>query len=209
MYRDAPNSARFSTLKFGIWVLDLKAHLQAQVDGTSKIRYFHNVRFFFWFRFRWTLCVWLTSFGFFKKIVWIFFFHIFSLFQIGHDSSISPLLGFLQISEMVWPGMWVFVCFPQKTWACTFILRGLSFFFWRGAEVNITTFTGFASSLFLIHLFSRSHSSFIIKIRNTSSVFSGVVNQWKPPLLWVFLTWSLLLTSLPVRLFLFHSLMCR
>ena len=47
MYRDAPNSARFSTLKFGIWVLDLKAHLQAQVDGTSKIRYFHNVRFFF------------------------------------------------------------------------------------------------------------------------------------------------------------------
>ena len=51
MYRDAPNSARFSTLKFGIWVLDLKAHLKAQVDGTSKIRYFHNVRFFFWVSF--------------------------------------------------------------------------------------------------------------------------------------------------------------
>ena len=43
-YRDAPNSAQFSTLRYGTWVLELKAHLQAQVDGTSKIKYFHNVR---------------------------------------------------------------------------------------------------------------------------------------------------------------------
>ena len=72
-----------------------------------------------------------------------------------------------------------FRLFSPKNLGMYIYFERLIFFFCRGAEVNIIiiTFTGFAFSIFLIHLFSRSYSSFIIKIRNTSSVFSGEVNQ--------------------------------
>ncbi|TFK36310.1 phosphoglycerate mutase-like protein [Crucibulum laeve] len=66
LYRDAPLSTTYSVLKYGAWMLELKAHIQAHIDGTSEVKYLHNI---------------------------------------AHDGSISPLLGFLQIEQMVWPGM--------------------------------------------------------------------------------------------------------
>ncbi|TRM58993.1 histidine phosphatase superfamily [Schizophyllum amplum] len=66
LYRDATNSTLYSALKFGAWVLELKAHLEEVAEGKSTTKYYHNV---------------------------------------AHDGSISLLLGFLQISKMVWPGM--------------------------------------------------------------------------------------------------------
>jgi len=93
-YRDAPNSAWFSTLTYGAWILELKAHLQANVDGTSKIKYFHNI---------------------------------------AHDGSISPLLGFLQIAEMVWPGMGSEVAFElYKANQSDYFIRVL----WGGQAMN-------------------------------------------------------------------------
>ncbi|KAJ7702263.1 phosphoglycerate mutase-like protein [Mycena rosella] len=65
-FRDAPDSALYSSLHYGAWFLELRAHLAAAVAGQSKIKYFHNI---------------------------------------AHDGSVSPVLGFLQISNMVWPGM--------------------------------------------------------------------------------------------------------
>ncbi|KAH0578969.1 hypothetical protein H2248_003147 [Termitomyces sp. 'cryptogamus'] len=71
-YRDAPQSAQFSALKYGAFVLELQGHLQDKISGQSQIKYFHNI---------------------------------------AHDGSLAPLLGFLQISQMVWPGMGAEVVF--------------------------------------------------------------------------------------------------
>ncbi|KAI5827055.1 phosphoglycerate mutase-like protein [Schizophyllum commune Tattone D] len=60
LYRDAANSTLYSALKYGAWVLELRAHLEGAITGESTV---------------------------------------------AHDGSISALLGFLQISKMVWPGM--------------------------------------------------------------------------------------------------------
>ncbi|KAI4517788.1 phosphoglycerate mutase-like protein [Schizophyllum commune Loenen D] len=65
IYRDAANSTLYSALKYGAWVLELRAHLEGAITGEST----HN--------------------------------------QVAHDGSISALLGFLQISKMVWPGMYI------------------------------------------------------------------------------------------------------
>uniref|UniRef100_A0A8H7XU81 Acid phosphatase n=1 Tax=Psilocybe cubensis TaxID=181762 RepID=A0A8H7XU81_PSICU len=59
-FRDAPASAEYSSLRYGAWVLELKSHLQNNINGTSNV---------------------------------------------AHDGSVSALLGFLQIDQMVWPGM--------------------------------------------------------------------------------------------------------
>ncbi|KAG6908849.1 hypothetical protein DXG01_003015 [Tephrocybe rancida] len=66
IFRDAPESAQYSALRYGAWVLELQGHLQDKISGQSKMKYFHNI---------------------------------------AHDGSVAPLLGFLQISNMVWPGM--------------------------------------------------------------------------------------------------------
>uniref|UniRef100_D8QLW7 Acid phosphatase n=1 Tax=Schizophyllum commune (strain H4-8 / FGSC 9210) TaxID=578458 RepID=D8QLW7_SCHCM len=60
IYRDAANSTLYSALKYGAWVLELRAHLENAITGESTV---------------------------------------------AHDGSISALLGFLQVSKMVWPGM--------------------------------------------------------------------------------------------------------
>ncbi|KAF8877945.1 phosphoglycerate mutase-like protein, partial [Gymnopilus junonius] len=65
-FRDAPQSAQYSAMRYGAWALELKAHLQAKLDGTSELKYFHNI---------------------------------------AHDGSMAPLLGLLQVDQMVWPGM--------------------------------------------------------------------------------------------------------
>ncbi|KAG6853272.1 hypothetical protein C0991_005543 [Blastosporella zonata] len=65
-FRDAPESAQYSALHYGAWILELQGHLQDKISGKSQMKYFHNI---------------------------------------AHDGSVSPLLGFLQISNMVWPGM--------------------------------------------------------------------------------------------------------
>lgn len=44
-FRDAPGSAQYSALHYGAWVLELQSHLQAKINKTSKVTYFHNVRF--------------------------------------------------------------------------------------------------------------------------------------------------------------------
>ncbi|THU98971.1 phosphoglycerate mutase-like protein [Dendrothele bispora CBS 962.96] len=65
-FRDASNSTIYSALHYGVWVLELKGHLEDKMSGKSEVKYFHNI---------------------------------------AHDGSVAPLLGFLQISEMRWPGM--------------------------------------------------------------------------------------------------------
>lgn len=36
-FRDAPGSAQYSALHYGAWVLELKSHLEAKIDKTSKV----------------------------------------------------------------------------------------------------------------------------------------------------------------------------
>ncbi|RDB26642.1 Counting factor 60 [Hypsizygus marmoreus] len=105
-YRDAPESAQYSALRYGAWVLELKGHLQDKISGQSKMKYVHNI---------------------------------------GHDGSISSLLGFLQISNMVWPGMGsevVFELYSQSkssphhdSTSKTFFIRGL----WGGQPLQTST----------------------------------------------------------------------
>jgi len=93
-------------------VLELKAHLQAQVDGTSKIKYFHNI---------------------------------------AHDGSISPLLGFLQIAEMVWPGMGSEVVFElYSAQNAEYFIRVL----WGGQPMKTSTPLGVLDMIPLADLFS-------------------------------------------------------
>ena len=67
MFRDAPDSAAYSSLRYGAWVREVKSRLENKIGGgSSELKYVHNV---------------------------------------AHDGSIAPLLGILQIAEMVWPGM--------------------------------------------------------------------------------------------------------
>ncbi|KAF8815519.1 phosphoglycerate mutase-like protein [Phlegmacium glaucopus] len=111
-FRDAPNSTQFSALRYGAWILELKAHLQAKVDGTSKIKYFHNV---------------------------------------AHDGSISPLLGFLQIAEMVWPGMGSEVAFElYRAKKTEFFIRVL----WGGQAMKTSTPLGALDMIPLADFFS-------------------------------------------------------
>ncbi|KAL1741155.1 histidine phosphatase superfamily [Schizophyllum fasciatum] len=72
IYRDAANSTLYSALRYGAWMLELKAHLEDAITGKSAVKYYHNI---------------------------------------AHDGSVSALLGFLQISNMVWPGMGTEVVF--------------------------------------------------------------------------------------------------
>ena len=46
LYRDSPASAQYAALRYGAWVLELKAHLQAKVKGTSKVSPTKYERFF-------------------------------------------------------------------------------------------------------------------------------------------------------------------
>ncbi|PPQ88204.1 hypothetical protein CVT25_005169 [Psilocybe cyanescens] len=98
-FRDAPASAKYSALRYGAWVLELRAHLQGKVDETSKVKYVHNV---------------------------------------AHDGSISPLLGFLQIDQMVWPGMGseiVFELYSSGTRSKSYFIRVL----WGGQPMKTST----------------------------------------------------------------------
>ncbi|EDR01141.1 uncharacterized protein LACBIDRAFT_312463 [Laccaria bicolor S238N-H82] len=38
-------SASYAALRYGAWVLELKGHLQAKVNGSSQMKYVHNVCF--------------------------------------------------------------------------------------------------------------------------------------------------------------------
>ena len=38
IYRDAVNSTLYSALKYGAWVLELKAHLEGAITGESTVR---------------------------------------------------------------------------------------------------------------------------------------------------------------------------
>lgn len=117
-------------------------------------------------------------------------------FALSRSLTMEPLLLFLDSCRLQrWYGL---ECKFEFQNFSMYILRPcLCFFSYRGSEVN-ATFT-WNTSLFWFTA-SRWYSSFIVlRMRSTSSVFSGVVNQWKPPLLWAFLTWSLLLTFFLVR----------
>ena len=42
-FRNAPNSTLYSTLNCGVWVLELRAHIQSVIDGSSQVGVvFHN-----------------------------------------------------------------------------------------------------------------------------------------------------------------------
>ncbi|KAJ3500824.1 hypothetical protein NLJ89_g9621 [Agrocybe chaxingu] len=111
-FRDAPASAQYAALRYGAWVLELKAHLQAKVDGTSKVKYFHNI---------------------------------------AHDGSISPLLGFLQVDEMVWPGMGSEIVFELYSHESTgHLIRIL----WGGQPMKTSTPLGTLDMIPLANLFS-------------------------------------------------------
>ncbi|KAJ7597581.1 histidine phosphatase [Mycena floridula] len=95
-FRDAPDSALYSALDYGAWILELKGHLEDVVSGKSKVKYFHNI---------------------------------------AHDGSISPLLGFLQIEQMVWPGMGSEVAFEVYSKSGKHYLRVL----WGGQPMKTST----------------------------------------------------------------------
>lgn len=42
-YRDAPQSTQYSALKYGAWILELRAKLQDKISGVSKMKYVHNI----------------------------------------------------------------------------------------------------------------------------------------------------------------------
>ncbi|KAL0578188.1 hypothetical protein V5O48_003819 [Marasmius crinis-equi] len=42
-FRDAVNSTAYTALHFGAWFGELEARLQAQMDGSSKVKYYHNI----------------------------------------------------------------------------------------------------------------------------------------------------------------------
>nr|GAT53316.1 histidine phosphatase [Mycena chlorophos] len=95
-YRDAPASTQYSALHYGVFFLELKAHLEAAMDG-GKIKYFHNI---------------------------------------AHDGSVSPVLGFLQIATMVWPGMGSEVVFElYKNAEKSYFMRVL----WGGQPMDTST----------------------------------------------------------------------
>ncbi|KAF9527468.1 histidine phosphatase [Crepidotus variabilis] len=100
LYRDAQASAEYAALRYGAWVLELRGHLQAKMDGNSKLKYLHNV---------------------------------------AHDGSISSLLGFLQIDQMVWPGMGsevVFELYSSKSaHSSSWFIRVL----WSGQPIKTST----------------------------------------------------------------------
>ncbi|KAF8192922.1 phosphoglycerate mutase-like protein [Pholiota molesta] len=110
-FRDAPASAQYSALKYGAWVLELKSHLQAKVNGTSQIKYFHNV---------------------------------------AHDGSMSPLLGFLQVDQMVWPGMGSEIVFELYTSKSENFIRVL----WGGQPMKTSTPLGVLDMIPLASFFS-------------------------------------------------------
>jgi len=43
IFRDAPDSAAYSALRYGAFVLELKSHLTEFMQGSSKLKYFHNI----------------------------------------------------------------------------------------------------------------------------------------------------------------------
>lgn len=99
LYRDAPNSTSYAALRYGAWVLELKGHLQAKVNGSSQMKYVHNI---------------------------------------AHDGSIAPLLGFLQVVDMVWPGMGseiVFELYLKQNHARSYYIRVL----WGGQPMKTST----------------------------------------------------------------------
>ncbi|KAF8154514.1 histidine phosphatase [Crassisporium funariophilum] len=110
-FRDAPASAQYAALRYGAWVLELRAHLEGKVDGTSKIKYFHNV---------------------------------------AHDGSISALLGFLQISDMVWPGMGSEVSFELYSQKSNYFIRVL----WGGQPMKTSTPLGVLDMIPLADFFA-------------------------------------------------------
>jgi acid phosphatase len=96
LFRDAPDSTTYSALRYGAFILELKAHLQDKMQGQSKLKYRHNI---------------------------------------GHDGSIAPLLGFLQIDVMVWPGMGSEVVFELYRRGTKYFIRVL----WSGQPMRTST----------------------------------------------------------------------
>ncbi|KAF8977495.1 histidine phosphatase [Cyathus striatus] len=43
LYRDAPDTAAYSALRYGAWVLEMRGRLQLWVDGKGDVKYYHNV----------------------------------------------------------------------------------------------------------------------------------------------------------------------
>jgi acid phosphatase len=128
-FRDAPQSAQYSALSYGVWVLELKAHLQAKVNGTSEIKYFHNV---------------------------------------AHDGSMSPLLGFLQVDQMVWPGMGseiVFELYNAGSQFKSYFIRVL----WGGQPMKTSTPLGALDMIPLTDFFSYIDSM----VGSASDLFAG------------------------------------
>ncbi|KDR79193.1 hypothetical protein GALMADRAFT_243093 [Galerina marginata CBS 339.88] len=128
-FRDAPQSAQYAALRYGVWVSELKAHLQAKVDGTSKVKYFHNV---------------------------------------AHDGSMSPLLGFLQVDQMVWPGMGSEIVFELYT-AGTKIKSNFIRVLWGGQPMKTSTPLGVLDMIPLSDFFSYIDSM----VGSTSALFAG------------------------------------
>ena len=43
MYRDAPDSTAYSALHYGAWVRELVNRLENKMDGSSELKYVHNI----------------------------------------------------------------------------------------------------------------------------------------------------------------------
>ncbi|KAF9474653.1 phosphoglycerate mutase-like protein [Pholiota conissans] len=125
-FRDAPASAQYSALRYGAWVLELRSHLQAKVDGSSKLKYFHNV---------------------------------------AHDGSMSPLLGFLQVDQMVWPGMGSEIVFELYSAKAEHFIRVL----WGGQPMKTSTPLGVLDMIPLASFFSYTDTM----IGSATDLFNG------------------------------------
>lgn len=111
--------------------------------------------------------------------------------NIAHDGSVSPLLGFLQISTMVWPGMGSEVISPTKwspkSWYLIYKVKRLCLSSIASPTAPILNKTPTRRSLILFEC-------------------SGVVNPWKPRRPLERSIWFPLVTSSLVRaLFLLYS----
>ena len=49
-FRDAPNSTLYSTLNYGVWVLELRAHIQSVIDGSSQVGVVFSQRYLLYSR---------------------------------------------------------------------------------------------------------------------------------------------------------------
>jgi hypothetical protein len=160
-WRDAPESAQYAALRFGAWMLELKGHLQDKIDGKLKVRLYPSDP-----PYPLTRAIQIAEHEIHPQCqshppITHLLPHVLYRTdesrqpQIAHDGSIAPLLGFLQVTEMVWPGM--------------------------GSEVHSSIHCFLPPFLTTTHT-TRSCSSYTAvataRIRHTSCASSGAASRW-------------------------------